>query len=620
MVSCAACVCCGVAIGAIIAVIVVTSHSYVRPLPTFPPPRDFRPGPRPVNAPANVGDTPLLLALSGGGNRALSFSTAFARSAHSAGVFEAPALKAVSANSGGAWFLSLFAYNKEFHDAVVGYKPLADILNDRWELFNTKMPTSLRRKGTWDINPPGFDEAVASPDAADLPTTSFLEDIRRIMRLRNWRAFIRKQIVGEETSAKPMDGAHRLDGMRTAELLFQTSNSTTMYVRGPHGPAPAVVLNATYLPPPLTFGATDEVPFSPLTWTVAPPSDSAPAPAGSWWVPAPSVQTAVAMGVAAKEPAFDKALEVLTGRRQGNLSPELPELVDVLPIAPFFGGRPTVVDVTASSSAAASLVSGPLSLFELLLAIIPGLFMDRVVRQAVHDRLWRFSDLGVCTSPSTGPEDHHPCRPPHVRLADGAYVDNLAVAAAVGRLQQRFPAALRLRLITVLSNKVSLPEGCTEAAVEGRCKPRALRDDLSRIFAGGRVGTEPYPRSILPGDAVQSCLIAGVSCLCPQVFDADFTTDVEAKLRPVPGARHATYAAITTTTVRNPAFGVAAGTTFDVLVVCMDAPVDVGIIAVPVVELADAETYASAAADGEVDGMADVLRSWLEDTAPEAQL
>jgi hypothetical protein len=619
-IACGACTAVFIACSVVTAVVLARQGAHRKPLPVFPPDQPYPPGVRAETPPADTGAAPIVLALSGGGERARTFATAFSRAAHASGLLSAPALQLVSANSGGSWFLSQFAYDLSFYDDLLSHRHLEDILNDMWERFNENLPESaLGHEADWDIELPGFAEQARAepprgPPGSD-PTP--LEYIQRVLRLRNWRSFIRRQVLGERVSALPLERAYRHGGaMPQAELLFQTANASTFYLYGPTGPLSGFVVNQTGQ---LTPSATSPLPFSPLAWAVPGTNSSDPDGDGSaahWVVPTPADQLCSAVALAASNSTGDRTLlgwlkafvlgsSVLPIWRLGSFP-----IAQRVEAAPFFGNRPKVADVVAASSAAAGVISGPLSLYELLVGIAPGLFGKEQVRQAVDETLAPFYELGVCTRPSSGlRDDDRLCRLPHVRLVDGAYIDNTAVAVAVGRMQRKAPDAPRLRFVIAHNGIEANPCAGTP------CGPGTGRDDLSRLFASGRARGAPMDHNLKPGDEMRSCLMQGVGCFCPQVFAADFAKEVEPTLRRVPGTSRATYTSLTTTTVANKAFGVAAGTTVDILIACMDAPLGTVVIVLPVVQLEDGRKYAAAAADGESEGMAAVIRDWLGQTA-----
>ncbi|KAJ1634694.1 hypothetical protein T492DRAFT_836691 [Pavlovales sp. CCMP2436] len=122
-------------VAAFLAIALVATASYLlavsSPAPKLavssPAPKLSSPAPKLAVAKAAEGP-PMMWATAGGGWRAMAAGMGVARSMHRAGALDSPSLKIASGNSGGAWFLSQFAYSEGFYKDVTGDAPMDQLV------------------------------------------------------------------------------------------------------------------------------------------------------------------------------------------------------------------------------------------------------------------------------------------------------------------------------------------------------------------------------------------------------------------------------------------------------------------------------------------------------------
>jgi hypothetical protein len=220
---------------------------------------------------------------------------------------------------------------------------------------------------------------------------------------------------------------------------------------------------------------------------------------------------------------------------------------------------PKVTLLASISSAAAGIAGSPMGAVEAIRKIASKKDADGLMgvytalsltgttpeNEYFNGFIKRSTNLAVCTSPVASNGVPEACTYPYQRMMDGAYVDNLATAQTVGKMQDRFPNQ-QLRLILVDASDVN-KDGVGEYV------------DTEMLFANS-----PVTRGVKPGET-QTAFV-GITAPSCQAFAEDW--DAVAKLyKPVgEGAGNITYAEVTTKTVENPAFGIRAGTIVNLLI------------------------------------------------------
>jgi hypothetical protein len=203
------------------------------------------------------------------------------------------------------------------------------------------------------------------------------------------------------------------------------------------------------------------------------------------------------------------------------------------------------------------------------------------------------ADLAICASsdgPGVGdiPLDFgaRSCPYPAQRIADGGYADNTAAAQSVGALQRKAGEGARLRVVLVLNEQCDTPGS--------GCSPHT---DVAMLFGG----------------AASSNLVPAPS---QQVFAAPWAS-VRSQLKAIAGTKYVNSASISTTTVPNAAFDVAGGSPVDVLLLTLDGPIS--LIIGTSSNLADYRELGDFAADATKPAVVELVRSWMLETAFEAE-
>lgn len=158
---------------------------------------------------------------------------------------------------------------------------------------------------------------------------------------------------------------------------------------------------------------------------------------------------------------------------------------------------------------------------------------------------------------------------------------NSAAAQALGQLQRQYPAGTPLRSLIFLNADVPDPS-----------KPAAHADAANLFTGGGR------------------SLAVGLSTPMATVFAANWADISPTRLG---STKYAFYYELSTTTVANDAFGVAAGSPVDVLVISLDGPIPLtfGVTS----DETNYDLLGSYAADAASPDVEAFVKAWLERTA-----
>jgi len=270
--------------------------------------------------------------------------------------------------------------------------------------------------------------------------------------------------------------------------------------------------------------------------------------------------------------------QLYTHLAQPGVAPRTDELDDLAP-----GDAP---DLEPSDECSASLAfcqalvgeSSPLDdLFKWLQCLV------RLIRFCAPAAVSYFSDMAPCAThtPLPLPFSQRSCPFPRARLIDGGYVENLASAQTIGMLQRTAAPGAPLRTIIGMN-----------ADTTGVTPIEAPLDDLRALFSEN--GGQPFMASLSVPNAT--------------VFAAKWA-DVKASLHVVQGTTYAVTAEVSTVTVKNEAYGVAAGSPIEILVLSMNAP-----IATTVGVTTDPENYellGALAKDGASPQVEAVVSAWL---------
>jgi hypothetical protein len=153
---------------------------------------------------------------------------------------------------------------------------------------------------------------------------------------------------------------------------------------------------------------------------------------------------------------------------------------------------------------------------------------------------------------------------------DGAYVDNLATAQTVGLMQRRVLAKAKAKAARASASsqpplrlsppplRLVLVDASTAAGEYG---------DTEMLFANS-----PSTKGIAPGEATTA--MAGITAPSCQAFDTDWNVvaALYRRVGPASLSGNITFAEVATTTVANPAFGIAAGTPVELLIFQTNSP------------------------------------------------
>lgn len=474
--------------------------------------------------------SPIAWCASGGGWRALSVAMGFARLFQRAGLLAATDLASVACNSGGCWFLSLFAYSEKFYEETIGSESI-EAVTER-VLTRVLQPMGNEKSAAGCRTPCSATFQAAQGDWACNPCLAASH------HQWNWKNFVKYMLAeGAEVEATELksimaDKQSRV-GLKGPTLLFQTANLTSTYV---HKRANAYVANrlnflnydkdnisarrcAYYTTG--TFTGEDVLDYVPLQFVIPGESvtdkDEVPQ-----WVAPPKAPKATAIVLSRKAEACTRPTKAQDANyKYHNQSIPLP-----------FGGSPTVVEVAAASSAAAGFLGSP--------GVVEG--AQYTVKGAAVSTNQQ-EGMSVCADSTT---INKTCQYPSARLVDGAFVDNIATAMTVANLQRRYKnQPLRL----VLTDAAELPSPVNYANVT----------DIRELF---RSTTRPDKE---PGDLVANYAGLPGKRPLPIVFD-DTYEEIEWGELSVGTTGSLGFAQLQTKTVENGAFDVAKGTVVELLI------------------------------------------------------
>lgn len=306
-----------------------------------------------------------------------------------------------------------------------------------------------------------------------------------------------------------------------------------------------------------------------------------------------------------------------------------------VPVSPPFGGRtPKLSQVAAISSAFIGMLGSPASstsFIDIELGQLPADTLDATMcgqlsrlmdatygpqlaaacpappapvnTQQVVSRLkcairtapLFLAEMSVCDQPL---DEAGACPYPATRLMDGGYVDNVAAAQTLAAMQAQVKGG-PVRMILSTDQECDRPPDKPQdgsAPWEGNT---CSLFDLAALFTGGYNGT------VAPGDPVT--ISWGATQPSSIVFAAEWSSVNFTKApgsAPDGGGGGAFTATVRTTTVANAAFGVAAGTQVDLLLIAANLPV--GGWFHPQ-DFAAIEAYAGAIGESTLD---EVIRAW----------
>lgn len=194
----------------------------------------------------------------------------------------------------------------------------------------------------------------------------------------------------------------------------------------------------------------------------------------------------------------------------------------------------------------------------------------------------KFQDMAPCVQePSADvlPWAERRCEFPHVRMADGGYVDNTAVATAIAGMQAQAQSQVKKLRVVAVAN-----DDCTP--------PQCVHESLSMLFRSD----DPAQNPVEPSPP-------------PLVFDLSWS---DVRLETVPGTQYVSIGQASTMTLENEWYGVEGGWPVEVLLISVDAPVSivVGVStdSTTINKMADASQEASSA------GVTAYIQAWLRST------
>lgn len=196
--------------------------------------------------------------------------------------------------------------------------------------------------------------------------------------------------------------------------------------------------------------------------------------------------------------------------------------------------------------------------------------------------LTKFQDMAPCVQqPRADPLkfDDRRCEFPQVRMADGGFTDNSAVATAVAGMQEQAGGEVRPLRVIAVANEACSPPDC-------------IKESMQMLFRGSKDTNpvQPAPQ--------------------PLVFDYEWA-DVAFEL--APGTKYVNVAQVSTVTLENQWYGVRAGFPIEALLLSVDSPVStmVGISTDPAV----IALMAVASEEASSPGVVGYIQAWLRSTA-----
>eukprot|EP00445_Apocalathium_hangoei_P036142 CAMPEP_0203942174 /NCGR_PEP_ID=MMETSP0359-20131031/78387_1 /ASSEMBLY_ACC=CAM_ASM_000338 /TAXON_ID=268821 /ORGANISM="Scrippsiella Hangoei, Strain SHTV-5" /LENGTH=624 /DNA_ID=CAMNT_0050872851 /DNA_START=75 /DNA_END=1949 /DNA_ORIENTATION=- len=477
------------------------------------------------------GESPIAWCTSGGGWLAMAGGMGFANSFQKAGLFEADELSNIASNSGGSWFLTQFAYNANFHANVTTFSPteLAGMVQSLVGAYEGVVPEDassnalLSAFGKATAATPILAEMVSAAGAGtayDFDWGAMISDM--ISRTPGLSSKTFYQDIVADQKSRPV--------LKRPTLHFQTAQLNAALLPYELGLDKNAYLLGQDGTPLIQQGGG--LPASPLQYIVPGEAASqtqaeAPSEAGLA-MPSSSLYEYQAVEIGRVDSIFPHS-----GLPQKSWEWRKEN-------APQITGQMSVADVAVVSSAAAGALGSQEITQEVMTKAI-----GELAYEAIKDGLpYGMGGLAVCSHPL----DNGQCTYPAIKFVDGGYVDNLATAQTAAYMQQQFGTDQRLRM--VLTDNENMPKGRA-----------AQMTDISFLMDRGS--------STMPGYILQESAYAyGTSMPSQQVFAASFDG---LQWADIAGSEANMYyslkwANVTTQTVDNPAYGVQAGTTVDLLI------------------------------------------------------
>mmetsp|Transcript_49005 Transcript_49005/g.112375 ORF Transcript_49005/g.112375 Transcript_49005/m.112375 type:complete len:652 (+) Transcript_49005:52-2007(+) len=561
-------------------------------------------------------------ATAGGGWRAMSVGMSVGRNLHKLGMLSD--LTHVAANSGGAWFLTQFSYSQPFFDNVTSTTSMQTIISD-WlashqsivgELTDDEVTKYMGGQSTTAAVIDKLKKFHAQADELAKNATSQNTTLKYANTVYTayglLAAIIRfdgtwTNIVGAIlscTDAKlhglPAIPANRIAAFGNPAIHIQTCNATSASLALPNASraVQVYVLDAAgrnlsktldvvpmqYVVPGRAQGAGATAgyrvaPGAPHGKSITYAGQSIPSVLGAPFAGGPPNVTVVAatssaaLGTVGSRQMLQRFLKYLGGTGESNSLNTLMEKFG--DIAPFVGEDPEavvlkevailqdfdeIVMLLADDAGMAGCNANPGSLPEVMgqLECILGQNSPLAV-----------AELSVCDQPMQEWEGNRQrCAFPAQRLLDGGFVDNLGAAQAVSAMQAE--AAKKsdpIRLLLSANGECSEGPDVHAPITPDDQKSGCTLYDLAALFGGA------YVKDVIE-------ISWGMRSPSPQIFAKAWkemkfeyvngSAPVNGTGVPIGGAYAARFK---TVTVANGAFGVAAGTPIDVLVIASLMPV-----------------------------------------------
>jgi hypothetical protein len=576
----------------------------------------------------------------GGGWRAMSVGMAVARNLHKAGVLSRPEFTHAAANSGGAWFMTQFAYSQPFFNNVTSNVSMETLVAD-WlashrsvvapatpvdarAYFNGDDARAKRAMQALDRIYAFAAQLAPSSPAASSQLYQLAGFFSVVLKYRaDWAAVIEALLTITDARLRdlPAIPESRTPGFGQPALHLQTCNATTATLTSDAGvPFQASALDGAGARIRERFLAT---PMQYVVPSLAAPTQSAGFVLAAGGVYAPRVAADDGSVAAPLGRPFDGA-DVKATFAAASSSAALGVMGSRAMIAAFFhdqfaldvstlDGVSRAYTAVGRGSAAGGNGEGdsPLVAIDDLLTELGGPSGasceggDNTTAVVAHALCLlnafpaELANFAVCDHARAGGGGG--CAFPAERLMDGGFVDNLGAAQTVGAMQRTGAPALRLVLSANgecsgppnMSAPLSASDGCSLY-------------DLAALFAGGYVP-----------DANGAISVSwGVTQPSPAVFAQQWR---QIKFTHVKGSAPlddagvekgggAFVARIRTVTIANGVYGVAAGTPVDILLFACMMPVALmmGFVDASYPVLAQ---YAGALADS--DELYHSIRDWL---------
>lgn len=459
----------------------------------------------------------------------------------------------ISSTSGGSWFTLQLFFSHPFFDAIVSSTPdeVATLVSNLTSAFASVQPDS----------PPSVSQFCQDIQKY-VSFSSIFDDILSICSFTaDWEklvvAFLDNAAVGygdDKLAERLASGENIISPLSDAWLQIQMSigasaRSSDLLDVSYFGPVGALQLQTT--PVPLSWGTEVET-----------------ARGGAWFPAGVTNQSASIVQSSKTFNTHDYSYSNLfpVANDVPFHSPNLQETVGGLKMPVPFGGKPTVSQLAAASSAVAAATSGGIpSSFAQTISfvnttrecnpILSSSFLDSASAKAldhVANQIWSTSalnDLSVCSDHS----DSGDCPTPFSRLMDGYYSDNIALATNIARYQNVYgaqgPSSSCLRAIITNNNMYTLDNfdmlSFFNTSFNQGIEPGGFLWPTS--WAMNMNNTIPNPRR------------------SPQIFaECMSDADLDDAMVSIPGT-NLTTALLHGTTIKNDAFGVEAGLCVSIL-------------------------------------------------------